>query len=244
LCQNDESHYSVKENVSKRRVVPTAPPLTVQTICSADTHHPTRTKMRNDITNGPTRTVPSFPLRFRKDSPRRCLGGIEPYQNKLIRRSVRKNISKRWTVPWALSPYLQATSLPVTQGPTRIRHSYGPKMAIASTNPRCPQSSRHRRLEVLRHRRHDAVRVKHSNSNAISKAKSNTLLAFVMDPSKHAYSPGIVAPHSPVMFMLVWPLLLLRFLLALFLGSLSSSSFDVGRLGRVLGLWLSSSVFA
>jgi hypothetical protein len=202
-CHNDERHRSVKKDVSKRRTVPMALSPTIQVRDSPVSQVLTRPQMRYKSLYGPQVAVPSIHPRFPRESCRsRHLDGIESCQNDELGFSVKKNISNRRTVPPALFPDQRVVDLPVSQIPTRlkrrIRHSYGPKKAAASTNRRCPRSSRHRRLVVLRRRRHDAVHVKRSISNAISKSKSNALLVFDPDPSKHAYSPCTVTvtPHD------------------------------------------------
>jgi hypothetical protein len=151
---------------------------------------------------GPQTALTSIHQRFCRESPGQRLDDTGLFQNEEKDCSGNKDVSKRLTVPQALSSCMQMTNLPVTQDTkrlkTHIRPYYGPKKAIAPTNPCCPQSLRHRHLEVLRRHRCDTVHVKCSNLNAISKAKPNDLLAFVLDPSKRAYSPCTVTvtPHD------------------------------------------------
>jgi hypothetical protein len=151
---NNEERCLEEKLVSKRRTVPTAlssvtqvdhSPVPQCTTCqvtgaSARSDQPTRSKMRIVSAYGPQMAVSSFSPRFREDSPRRYLGDVECCQNGLKCCSVTVNVSKRWTVPLALSPYTQVTNIPVIPDHTRsimgIKPSYEPQMAAASLRSR------------------------------------------------------------------------------------------------------------
>jgi hypothetical protein len=192
-------HRSASTIVSKRRTVPEALSPQMQVANSPVLRDPTRLKMRIESSYGPQLAVAYIHLRFMESHCHHRLG-TELGQIDDICCSAKDNVSKQWTVPWALSPYMQVVSLPVTQVPTRLKtcicHSYGPKKAAASTNLRCPQSSQHRCLEVLRRRRHDTIRMKCSDSNVISVTKPTALLASCSDPGNCLYSPGLVPRES------------------------------------------------
>jgi hypothetical protein len=181
--------------------VPRALPPAIQVMNPPVSQDPTRSPMQYSPPYGPQTAIVTIHLWFPIELHRRHVPEVaKPGQSNATHCSGKESVRKRQTVPMALSPYLQVMSLPVTQGPTclkmRICPYYGPKKAITSTNPHCPQSLWHRCLEVLRRRRRDPVRMKCSDSNAISKAKPNNLLVFVLDPSKQAYSPGMVTRES------------------------------------------------
>jgi hypothetical protein len=89
---------------------------------------------------GPQPAVAYVHPQFHEESRRSCRLGVELGQINDIRCSVKDNVSKRWTVPLALSPHIQLTVLPVFPPPThpKVRNddSYGPQMTVSLNLPR------------------------------------------------------------------------------------------------------------
>jgi hypothetical protein len=87
--------------------------------------------------------------RFHEESPCHHLEGTELHQNDEAYFSMNKDVSKRWTVPLAPSPYTQVKDIPVsqdqTQSQTRYKSLYGPQVAVLSIHPRFPRESFHSR---------------------------------------------------------------------------------------------------
>jgi hypothetical protein len=198
-CRNDERHRSVKKDVSRRRTVHRALSPIAEVRGLPVTQALTCPHTRYKPSYGPQTAVASIHRRFYKESPGQHLDNAGLFQIDEMRCSVKDHVSKRGTVPKALSPHIQVAYLPVVHSPMRSQtrsNPYGSKMAVSFNIPRSHRRSRDRGLEVSIRRSSDAVHVKCSNSNDISKAKSNTLLAFVLDLSTCLYSPGTVPRAS------------------------------------------------
>jgi hypothetical protein len=100
--------------------------------------HQTPSKGRNDSSDDHLVTVLSFHLQFLEESCHRRLDDAGACQNDKRRCSMNENVSKRRTVPDALSPPLQVKISPVgtlTRSKTRSEFPNGPQAAISSINP-------------------------------------------------------------------------------------------------------------
>ena len=123
---DDEICHSVEESVIRQRTVPRALSPYMQVMGLPVTQVPTiqvmnppvsqaltRPQMRYQPSNNPQRAVSSISLRFSmKSCGHHCRGGVMSCPNDEAH-SVRDNVSKRGTVPKALSPHIQVAYLPV-----------------------------------------------------------------------------------------------------------------------------------
>jgi hypothetical protein len=173
LAQNYDTCCSAREMVSDRWGTHVASSPKVQTRrlpCSPQTTH---SRVHVETLHGPSVAVSSIHGRLPVDSYHRGLDGVKPWQNYEIFCSAKENVSKLRTVPQALSPYTQVTSLPVTREPMhlemRICHFYGPKKAVSSNILRFHRRTRCRVLDVSRRRRSNIVSVKRSTVNVVPK---------------------------------------------------------------------------
>ena len=113
--------------------------------------------------------------------------------------SVKDNVSKRGTVPKALSPHIQVAYLPVVRGhPHSQMHSnpYGSKMAVFVNIPCSYRRSWDHDLEVSIGHYSNTVSMKRSNLNIISVMKPIVLLASVANPGSCPNLPGLVSRES------------------------------------------------
>jgi hypothetical protein len=179
--KNNRIHCSMNENVSKQQAAPPVLPPAVRTICVPDAPKPTHSKTRNDLPHGPPVAVLSSHPRFHKESPCHHLEGTKLCQNDKVYFSMNKDVSKRWTVPLAPSPYTQVKDIPVsqdqTQSQTCYKSLYSPQLAVSPFHQRfLPES-------CLRHL--DGVELGLSNAGhcSVRKIVSNRRVACTAPPS-------------------------------------------------------------
>jgi hypothetical protein len=195
LRHSDEAHRPARKLVNDRRVAPTALPPVVSTRDSPRFQPPTRSTTRVEPSYEPQPAVAYIHPQFHVESRRRRRLGTELGQIEDIRCSVKDNVSKRWAVPLALPPHMQVGDLPVdrstTRLKTRIRHSYGPKMAVSSKSPHFHRRKRCRGLDVSRRHHSDTVYMKRSTTNV--NAKTNPRVSLTQPQNPRTYTA------------LVWP---------------------------------------
>jgi hypothetical protein len=142
--QNVGSRCSVKENISKQWTVHLALSPYTQITNVPVIPDQTCSKTCCNPPYGPKTAIFSIPPQVREESRARRSDGVELAQNYKTHCSAKENVSKLQTVPRALSPYMQVTSLPVTREPmhleTCIRHVYSPKKSHILQHPAFPLS--------------------------------------------------------------------------------------------------------
>ena len=137
--QSTKKHCSVKDNVSKRGTGPEAMSPQMPVAYAPIIRDPMCLRTRIKPSYRPQMAVAYVHPRFHVESHCRCHLGTKLDQMDELHCSVKDSVSKQWTVPRALSPYMQVTNLRVTQGPTclktRARYSHSPKRVVSSNLP-------------------------------------------------------------------------------------------------------------
>jgi hypothetical protein len=137
------THCSIDKPISKRRVVPMAPPHAAQTNCLSVLQNPMHSQVRNDSPHRLLLVVSSFHLQCLEESHRHHFDGVLPTQIEDAHGSVNEVIRECWTVPLALSPTIQMRDSPVSHNLTCPCTHYdstdGPGLAVFSFPPCGPR---------------------------------------------------------------------------------------------------------
>ena len=155
---------SVKDNISKPWTEPSALSLNIQVRVLPVNQPPTC----YNPSYSPKMAVVTIHPWFPRESRHRCLHGVIPSQNKKEKQgSGTKNVSEQQTVPWALSPYMQVKSLPVTTNsrPNAFENacpSFLQPQKGCNSQTSCASTNNHH-LDVLGQHQRDAKWEKWSN---------------------------------------------------------------------------------